>query len=270
MCKKFLIAAVAVALGLVVVRNTNLPSHIRAWWKDGKNFVENSIPIPNEIERLKGEISRLDDVYRTQFHPVAVESVSVENLKKEIADIQVKLDKQKADIQTMSNDLKSETAFIVYGDVKYTRERVAKDLDRRFEAYKTCEAGLKAKKELLEAKEEKLAQAMNKLEGMKNAKVEMEAELAHLEADYEAVKAAQAKSNFQIDDSALSRIKASMARLQERVKVEKKECDLAGLFAPSVNPTKVEKVEKRDLLKEIDDHFNKVDVKIEGKVASGK
>jgi chromosome segregation ATPase len=268
MCKKFLIAGVAVALGLLVVKKTEVGSHLRAWWRDARTTVENSIPIPNEIERLRGEIARLDDVYRTQFHPVAVESVSVENLKKEIAEIEKKLDKQKADIQTMKTDLESNTAFIVYGDVKYSRKRVESDLAHRFEAYKTCEAGLKAKKDLLEAKEEKLAQAMNKLEGMKNAKVEMEAELARLEADYAGVVALKEKNNFQIDDSALSRIKTSMARLQERVKVEKKECDLAGLFAPAVNPT-VQKVEKRDLLKEIDEHFGSPAVKVEGKVAAG-
>jgi chromosome segregation ATPase len=264
MCKKFLIAGVAVIVGLLVVKKTEVGSHLRAWWKDGRNFVKNSISIDKEIERVRGDIGRLDHVYKTQFHPVAAEAVAVENLKQEIAKIEKRLEEQQSDIEIMKNDLKSGTAFITYGDVKYTREKVQADLARRFEAYKTCETGLKAKRELLEAKEEKLAQAMKKLEEMKNARTEMEAELARLEAEYEGVKTARARSNFQIDDSELSRIKSAMAELKTRVQVEKKKCELAGQFLSSpINP-KVEKaVEKRDLVKEIEEHFSKNDVKVE-------
>jgi chromosome segregation ATPase len=264
MCKKFLIAGVAVALGLLVVKKTEVGSHLRAWWKDGKTFVQNSIPIDSEIERLKGEIERLDGVYRNQFDPVAQEMVSVENLRKEIAGIEQRLDTEKANIQTMKTDLESRVEFITYGDTKYPRERVAKDLDRRFTAFKTCEAGLKAKKDLLDAKEEKLSQAKNRLEQMKNAKAEMQAELAHLEAEYEGIKVAQIKSDFHIDDSALTNIKVSMANLQDRVKKEKNKLELAGTFLNS--PVKVgeKAAAKRDLVKEIDEYFNQHDVRVRG------
>jgi chromosome segregation ATPase len=270
MCKKFLIAGVAVALGLMVVKKTDVGSHLRAWWKDGKNFVQNSIPIDNEIERLRGDIARLDNFYKGQFHPVAAEAVAVENLKEEIAHVEKKLTEQKSDIEIMTNDLKSETATITYGYTKYPREKVKADLARRFDAYKTCEAGLKAKKELLEAKEEKLAQAMNKLEEMKNARTEMEAELARLEADYEGVKAARAKSNFQIDDSELSRLRGSMADLKKRVQTEKKTLEIAGQFInSSLNPRVEKTAEKRDLVKEIEDHF-KSDIQVGVRVNPGK
>jgi DNA repair exonuclease SbcCD ATPase subunit len=268
MCKKFLIAGVAVILGLVVVRNTEVGSHLRALWRDAKATVRNSVPIPNEIERLRAEIDRLDNVYRTQFSPVAEQMVALEKLKKEIAQIEKKLTNEHADILTMKKDLESGASKITYGDVTYTRARVEADLDRRFEAYKACEAGLKAKQNLLEAKEEKLSTAMKRLEEMKNAKSELQAELARLENEYEKVRLAQEQSDLKIDDSELARIKTSMADLRERVDVERKKCELAGQFLTS--PVKVaSKAEKRDLLKEIDEHFGKNDVKIEGKVASG-
>jgi len=263
MCKKFLIAGVAVALGLLVVKKTDVGSHLRAWWKDGKHFVQNSIPIDSEIDRLKVEIERLDSVYRNQFDPVAQEMISVENLRKEIAEIEKRLDTEKANIQTMKSDLESQTEFITYGDTKYPRARVERDLARRFKAFQTCETGLKAKKDLLDAKEEKLSQAKNRLEQMKNAKAEMQADLAHLEADYEGVKAAQVKSDFHIDDSGeLTRLKASMANLQDRIKKEKNKLDLAGQFLPS--PVKVgeKAATKRDLVKEIDEYFNHTDVRV--------
>jgi len=268
MCKKFLIAGVAVALGLLVVRNTNLPSHIRAMWKDGKHFVQNSIPIDSEIDRLRGDIGRLDQVYKTQFHPVATEAVSIENLKQEITKIEKKLEEWKSDIDVMTKDVESGVSFITYGDVKHPRERVAADLSRRFEAYKTCQAGLKAKQELLAAKEEKYGLAMNTLEEMKNARTQMEAELARLEAEYEGVKVAQVKSNFKIDDSELSRLKASMAELRTRVQVEKKKCELAGQFISTVKVA--EKVEKRDLVREINDYFGKTEIKVNARVSSGQ
>jgi chromosome segregation ATPase len=263
MCKKFLIAGVAVALGLMVVKKTEVGSHLRAWWRDGKSFVQNSIPIDSEIERLRGDIARFDSVYKTQFHPVAAEAVAVEGLREEIAKVEKRLADQRSDIDIMTNDLKSEAKLITYGDVTYPREKVKADLARRFDAYKTCEAGLKAKKELLEAKEEKLAQAMKKLEEMKNARTEMEAELARLEADYEGVKTARARSNFQIDDSELSRLRGSMADLKKRIQTEKKTLEIAGQFiSTSLNPRVEKTSDKRDLVKEIEDHFGKNDVRV--------
>jgi chromosome segregation ATPase len=263
MCKKFLIAGVAVALGLMVVKKTEVGSHLRALWRDGKSFVQSSIPIDSEIERLRNDIARFDNIYKTQFHPVAAEAVAVENLKDEIAKCEKRLAEQRSDIEIMSNDLKSEAKLITYGDVTYPREKVTADLARRFDAYQTCEKGLNAKKELLEAKEEKLAQAMKKLDEMKNARTEMEAELARLEADYEGVKTARAKSNFQIDDSELSRLRGSMAELKTRIQTEKKTLELAGRFINSSLNPRVEKTSnKRDLVKEIDDYFGKNDVRV--------
>jgi DNA repair exonuclease SbcCD ATPase subunit len=270
MCKKFLIAGVAVALGLMVVKKTEVGSHLRAWWRDGKTFVQNSIPIDSEIERLRGDIARLDNVYRTQFHPVAVEATSIDNLKQEIVKIEKRLEEWKSDIDIMTKDVDSNVSYITYGDVKHPRDRVVAELSRRFAAYKTCQAGLKAKQELLAAKEEKYGMAMNTLEEMKNARTEMEAELARLEAEYETVKVAQVKSNFKIDDSELSRLKGSMAELRTRVQVEKKKCELAGQFISPVNPKAEKSVEKRDLVKEINDYFGKTEIKVNTRVSSGQ
>ncbi len=270
MFKKILIAGVAVVVGLMVVRHTQVGSHLKAFWKDGKNFVANAIPIENEIERMRGDIARLDDLYKTQLQPYAVELVVVENLRKEIAEIEKKLETEKSNIDTMKNDLKTGAAKITYCDVTYPRARVEKDLDRRFSSYLTCEKGLDAKKDLLAAKEEKLGYAKNKLETMKTSRFLMDADLARLEAEYEGVKNAQATSELQLDDSEFSRIKTSMAQLQQRIQVEKKKCELAGSFFG--NPVKVslQKAEKRDLLKEIEAHFSKSDIPVESKVASTK
>jgi chromosome segregation ATPase len=262
MCKKFLIAGVAVALGLLVVRKTEVGSHLRAWWRDGKNLVQNSVPIPNEIERLKAEIERLDNVYRNQFDPVAREMQAVDKLTEEIAEIEKRLAKHKSDIHTMKTDLESGATKITYGDFTWPRERIEKELARRFDAYQTCEKGLEAKKDLLEAKKEKLASAMKKLEEMKNAKFLMMAEVDRLETDYANVVNAQEKTNLQIDDSDLSRIKSSLARLKDRIQFEKKKCELAGQFIDTKVKVTTEKVEKRDLIKEIDKYFGNSDVRI--------
>jgi chromosome segregation ATPase len=266
MCKKILIAGVAVVLGLLVVKKTELGSHLSTFWKHTKTSVRNAVPIDNEIDRLRDEIARLGKDYKTHYSSLAEEMVAINRLKKEITEVEKGLDKQKADIDTMKTDLKSGTRIIEYGDVRYSREQVERQLKRSFESYKRCEEGLKAKKELLEAREQGLAAAKDKLSEMMRARTEMEVELARLEAEFKSLQVAQTRSKFKLDDSDFARVKEAIARLQDRIETERTTAEIAGQFADG--PVKVaEKVEKRDLLQEIEEYFNSSEVKVNTKVS---
>ncbi|HZY90835.1 MAG TPA: hypothetical protein VFE78_38780, partial [Gemmataceae bacterium] len=119
-----------------------------------------------------------------------------------------------------------------------------------------------AKRKLLESRQECLAKAREQLAAMQDARRDLEGEVSRLEAEYNTLKVAQTKSKFALDDSDLSKIKAGVAALRDRIKVASTQAALEGEFGDGPIPA-ADTVKTKDLLKEIDQHFGKD----EGKVA---
>jgi chromosome segregation ATPase len=273
MFKKVLIAGVAVVLGLMVVKNTHLGSLLRHWCDQAKTGIQNAVPIETEIAALRNDINNLDKDAETHYRAIAKEMTAVQALKKEIEHISANLEDMRQSLRIMREELKSDRNEFTIGDVKYSRKRYEGLALRTLDAIKRCEAELECKKEMLESRETSLATAETQLGSLRQARFEMEKQLVALEADFKKVKNAQIQSKFQLDDSELSKVKASLARLQERIDEQKNLLVVQGKFAdklplandktPNVNAT------KRDPLKETDEYFNKVDGN-EGKISVKK
>jgi chromosome segregation ATPase len=265
MLKKLLIAVVAVAIGLTVVKSTKLGSLMRVKWHDATAWCNKQIPVETEIARLRDEISRLGNDTKTHYSAIAEEMVQVDKLKREISDGEGKLAQQKKKVTAMRDALnEGGTQRVVLGEGTFPRARVEKQLARDFEFYKTAEAQLAAKKKLLESRQECLVQAKEQLTAMHETRRDLEVQLSQLEAEYNTLKVTQTRSKFNLDDSALSKIKEGVAALRDRIQAEHNKAALAAEFPEgpiSVSDT----VKTRDLLKEIDEHFGKGEA---GKVAS--
>ena len=262
MLKKLLIAVVAVAVGLAVVRSTKLGSLMRVKWHDATAWCNKQIPVETEIARLRDEISRLGNDTRSHCQVIAEEMVQVDNLKREIGEGEAKLEKQKKKIAAMRDALnEGGNKLVVLGDDKYPRVRVEKQLGRDFDLYKTCEAQLAAKRKLLESRQECLAKAREQLTAMQDARRDLEVEVSRLEAEYNTLKVTQTRSKFNLDDSNLSRAKQGVAALRDRIAAETASAALQAEFAEG--PITVgNTVKTKDLLKQIDEHFAKDDGKV--------
>jgi chromosome segregation ATPase len=255
MLKKLLIAAVAVLVGLIVVKKTDVGSYARVWLKNARACASRQVPVETEIERLRDEVARIGADSKSHYSAIAEEMVAVDNLKKEIVTHEANLGRQKKNILALKEDLASGNEYVVYGDTRYSRDRVKAQLARDFEAYKAAEANLAAKRKLLEARESTLTAAKEQMRAMQEARRDLEVELARLEAEYKTVRVAQTKSKFHLDDSELSRIKEGVAKLRDRVKVEQTTLALQADFSGGPIPV-TERVKEKDLLKDIDAHFS--------------
>jgi len=264
MLKKLLIAVVAVAVGLTVVKSTKMGSLMRVKWNEATAWCNKQIPVPTEIARLRDEISRLGNETKGHCQVIAEEMVAVDNLKREVSEAEAKLEKQKKKVTAMRDALnEGGNKLVVLGEEKYPRVRVEKQLGRDFDLYKTCEAQLAAKKKLLESREVCLAKAREQLSAMQDSRRDLEVQVSQLEAEYNTLKVAQTKSKFNLDDSALSKVKDGVNALRDRIAVEQKKAAFEAEFVDgpiSVGDT----VKTKDLLKEIDAKFSKD----EGKVAA--
>ncbi len=263
MLKKLLIAVVAVAVGLTVVKSTKVGSLMRVKWNEAAAWCNKQIPVETEIARLRDEISRLGNDTKGHCQVIAEEMVAVDNLKREIGEAEAKLEKQKKKVTAMRDALADGgTQKVLLGEETFPRVRVEKQLARDFDLYKTCEAQLAAKKKLLESRQECLAKAREQLAAMQDARRDLEVQVSQLEAEYNTLKVTQTKSKFALDDSALSKVKEGVQALRNRIDAARHEAALQGEFGEGAI-TVGDTVKTKDLLKEIDQHFGKD----QGKVA---
>src|SRR4051794_20008079 len=105
MCKKVLIAALAVVVGLAVVKGTWIGSHLRLRFKEARDSVKASIPPEQEISRLRMELANLAREDDKHFDKVARMWASVEKMDREVNDVKARLTKEEARIKKLKADL---------------------------------------------------------------------------------------------------------------------------------------------------------------------
>ena len=129
------------------------------------------------------------------------------------------LAKNRSDIERLTADLKRRDSNYVYCSQTYTAKQVENDLTRRFEQYKVKEVTLEKLTQVLAARERGLEAGREKLKAMQAAKGQLEVDVANLDARLEMVKVAQSTSEFNFDDSRLSRTKDLVKDIGTRIDV---------------------------------------------------
>jgi chromosome segregation ATPase len=254
--KKCALWTAAIVAGLVLLCSfTSVGSYALLGWHKVATGVRHAVPPEVEIDRLRMELTKVDQDMQRAFGPIAEQMTKVDNLKKDIADSHVRLDKEKKNILTMKADLESGNRKISYGGKEYPADVIRAKLTRDWETYKIAEQALKEKENLLTAEQQGLDHAKEQVAAMRSTKEQLEVEVAKLEAELKAVRLAETKSQFTVDDSRLSRIKASMKDLHDRIESEKHELTLQQTFADTGTIPVDQKVKQNEVLKEIDDHF---------------
>jgi chromosome segregation ATPase len=231
-------------------------SHLRTAWKTAAHDLQRQVPPEFEIARIHDQLNQIEPDIHKNLSKLAEECVAVDNLRTDIADARVRLEKQKKVVLTMKADLETGAKTVSYHNVELTADELRDRLTQEFDAYKAAEKALKAKEDVFKAKEAGLNAAKQKISAMRTAKEQLEAELAKTEADLKMVQLRETQSKFQVDDSRLSNIKQSMQNLKDRVAAMEKARQLRIEFTHDEVVNQVEqKVKANEVLKDIDAHF---------------
>jgi chromosome segregation ATPase len=250
MCKKIVIAALAVGLGLAVVRGTWVGSHLR--WKANKvfNSVKHSVPPEQEIARLRMEVHNLGRDDDRHYDKVARMMVAVDKLDGDVKDLRAKLKKEEARLAKLHTDLAGEKTFVIHGERRYTKD----NLRAEALAFKTAEENLKSKEANLDAQRMHLSLEHKKLTELRTVREQMATELQKLETALAQERHAQAASESTIDDSGYRRLRKEMDSVKERIEVLKKKRELRGeLNITTRNDQAAERDSKAD--KFLDERF---------------
>jgi chromosome segregation ATPase len=155
----------------------------------------------------------------------------------------------------MTADLETGSEFLVYGGRSYSRDRLQTKLTADLASYRRCQEELSSREQLLEAKERSLEATREQLATMRDQKRELEVQIAQLEAELKTVRLAQSRCKFQLDDSRLAEIKASLADVRNRLKVEAKTAELQGEFANDAIPVERKQQSADEVIREVHNYF---------------
>jgi chromosome segregation ATPase len=244
-----------VVVGMVVVKKTNVASYVSTAWHKVKERTKKQVPLEFEIERVRDQISQLDDDFRKCLSPIAEDMATLKGLKKKKVILKAELDEKKENVLAMTRDLEGGATSFVYGGEEFTAAEIRTKLEGDFNSFRTCEAEYKSLEKLIEAKEKSLRANREKLSSIKTLKRDLAVQLEQLEAELKTVRLAQTKDKFQVDDSRLSDIKSSLAEIEHRLEVEKNMTTLNGQFPSDPIPVQKKAKPTSELTKEVKAYF---------------
>jgi septal ring factor EnvC (AmiA/AmiB activator) len=220
MLKKGLLAAGGLALLLGLFFGRDMFSYVWTSVGNVRQTVKQSVPVKFELERARGMIADLDPEISRHKRDIAREELDLRKLEEQVKDEEGKLAKAWKDIQRLRGDLTRGDSNYVYAGHTYTSQQVETDLTNRFERYQTKEATVDKLRKILDARRRGLTAAEEKVKELIAAKRQLEVEVENLEARMKMVEVAKAASDFNIDDSQLSRTRELLSDIESRIEVD--------------------------------------------------
>jgi chromosome segregation ATPase len=252
MVKKGLLGAALSAGAMYLVFGTSAPSYVRTAFHKVRHNAKSAVPVQFEIDRTREEIASLEPAIKDNIETYARAEVDVEHLEKEIAATKGNLAAEEKTLLTLRDGVRTGN-YRLTGRSNESVDELQVELARRFDHYNNVERILSEKQATLKAKQKALAAARKQLDSMSTQKKALLTKLDGIEARLKAIEATQTSNEFNFDDSALARAKASVAELETRLEVLARKAEYEGRYSDVGVPIGTES--GRDVVREIDAKF---------------
>jgi septal ring factor EnvC (AmiA/AmiB activator) len=252
MCKKVLIAALAVVVALAVVKGTWLASHVRFRCDQWKTWVQESVTPEEEIARLRLEVDNLAREDEKHFDKVARLAVDVEKQEKQVARLRQDVSTRKERLRGMKTSLAGEAEFVNYSGARVSRADLQSEYELAGASFLADEARLRSKEKQLASQRQLFERSKKELSELRKVRQEMKTELQQLETALAEERQAQAQEANTIDDAGYRRIRADLERTRDRINVLKEKRKLKGEVRGTILRSAEDREQKAKLLKELD------------------
>lgn len=265
MLKKLVVGAGVAVLLLGLFFGRDAASYVSTAFGKARRHVRESVPVGFDIERARKLITSLDGDIEQNMTLIAREEVEVAKLTREVDTQKEQLARGKEQILRLNGDLQSGTASFVYAGRSYSAEEVKSDLSHRFARFRTMEQTASKLEQILHARERGLDAARQKLEAMLASKRQLEVDIADLEARQKLVEVHKATSDFNFDDSRLSRTKELIEEISTRIEVAERLVNSQGDYHAEI-PLDEESTGAADISDQITDYFGEGRAEVEALV----
>jgi len=259
MCKKVLIAALAVLAAVAVVKWTWVGSHARLAAKQAREWVKSQVKIETEIQRLRNDVERLDQDDRIALDLVARQRLDVKSaedkLNKDRTDL-TRLNKRITELRAALKGPEAEVQQVSYNGASYTRAAAEEQVNTDFERYKPLKGSVSAQEKGLVALRKTLSQNEQKLFSGKQRRQELLTQLQELENEMLELRQDQSASAAVLDDSGYGKVKRDIEVLKQRLAVEKEKLKIKGtLGGGPIEQAEADRTRKEAREKELEQEF---------------
>jgi hypothetical protein len=254
MIKKALLSTAVLALVGTFVFGRDAVSYVKTSASMVKQAVRSEVPPEMEIERAREMVDNLLPDIRDTMRQIAEAEVDVEHRSAQITRDEDELTRQKQEMLALKSFVQKGEEVRYVGRT-YSEVEMKEDLARRFERFQLAEQTLESHRKILKAREQVVVSARRKLENMMASKRDLQVKIENLDARLQALQAAEAASDCNIDDSRLSRAKQLIADLNKQLDVKGKMLDAEERLTPMI-PIHTGPVVPEDLTEQIDQYFH--------------
>ena len=259
--KLTLIVVVGGALIGSLVFGTDVISYVRCSANSVQSAVKDAVPIEFELKRARDLLEEIIPEMHAQIRLIAQEDVEVAALKGELDTSRQMLISESDRIHTLKNALEANQVRYQFGAREFSHEDVKTDLVARFARYKEAEVVLASKKRLLSTRENCLNAAMALLEKTKSQKRLLKDKVSTLEGRFRVAKAqAVGSTRLNLDNTKLTQAEKLINQINKRLDVAERILAHESRFVETIP---VDVIQEKDLLAQIDEHFNPIEMSSE-------
>lgn len=252
MFRKLFTGMFLLGLGTYLWAGTSVGSYVRTAYCEVVGYVSGQVPVDLKIKRARQLLHDVvPEVHKTK-KLIAEEEVKLSRLRREADSITGNLDKERVNIIALREAVKNGENTFVVGGVHYSKNAVEKELNRQFNSFKRIESNLKAKREVVAAREEGLLAARAKHDQLIELKQQLETELENLDAEYKMVQVKQMSKGIQIDDSRVENLRKALEEIAGNIEVEKKMAEDDGKLFRQID---TEKTTPANIGEQVDEYF---------------
>ena len=262
MCKKALVAGVAVVVSLLTVSFfcPTVCSHIKLWWQERQKEAQESIPPEKEIARLKMELDNLGREDERHFHKVAVQIVEVQNLDKQVAGLRTKLNEDELRVRKMKASyqagLDAKEKQVSHSGKSYDLDQFREELRATAARFQVDEQLVKSKEEQLSLRKRNLEMNRKKLAELKLVRQQMKTELERLETALAVERQAQAEASNTLDDGSYLKLRKDLDSVRDKLEVMKQKQILRGEIDGPVRADEQRKEKEAAIDRFLNERFN--------------
>jgi len=214
MAKKLIIVALAVISIAIVLKKTDLGSHVKHWWRSTKEDVNNEVSLKWEIDRLRNEVKDLGDEDANLVNQIAKEDVEIKKLKTKLGDMEETQKKQREVVRQRVTALQT----VQQSTKGSTQEE--KLLESSVAVAKRGDEAVETHKRLIAQRENRALVLRQQREELYSTRQELLNKLDDLEAQLVMLQTEQMKSDDPQDNSRVSRIRKSIEEVDTRIQVD--------------------------------------------------
>lgn len=245
MCKKLVLAAVAILVGTAVVRHTSIGSLAQVWWHDAKTTLERQVPPEVQIKQLEVEVNKIDRDIKSNLSRLAAQEVDTQKLEENVAALKEDQTRLRASVEALTACLKGDSAGngrITFNGREYSKSYLTSKLSTDVARFESRKAELKAKEKLLDLKKQAVEAAHDRIAAMADQKEKLRVTIAKFETRQELnrLNAVRAEAGVELDDSQVARCNELAAQIERRLDVQAKETDMFTRYGYGTPGPKVE------------------------------